>query len=94
MALVDRNTYANAPDITIELRDHCPPGGGVQTVMTATRHALKYRMRIFESNMSSAFWGRCLKVRVSVTHATEPFLFYAVDGFYTTSRIYHDASLL
>jgi hypothetical protein len=93
VALIDRNSYDGAPDLKIELIDFCPSGGGTTVIQTAERHALKYRMRMSEPMMPTHFWGRCLKVRVTVEHASAPFLFYAADGFYNQSRLFHDATV-
>jgi len=92
-ALVDLNDYAGAPDIKIELIDTCPPGGGTTVLKTATRNALKYRLRLYDSELATKFWGRCTKVRVTVEHATSSFLFYAADGFYTGARVNHESEI-
>lgn len=93
VALVDRNSYSGAPDLRVELIDKCPPGGGETVILTADRGALKYRLRMSSGMMATHFRGRCLFVRVTVDHASGPFLFYGADGFYTVPRINHDASV-
>lgn len=93
VALVDRNSYSGAPDLLVQLVDKCPPGGGETVVLTADRGALKYRMRMSSGMMSTHFRDRCLSVRVTVEHASGPFVFYGADGFYTVPRLNHDASV-
>lgn len=93
VGLVDRNSYSGAPDLLIQLVDTCPTGGGEAVVLSADRGALKYRMRMSSGMMATHFRGRCLRVRVTVEHASGPVLFYGADGYYTVPRLNHDASV-
>ncbi len=89
-AIMNYQTYDNSPDVKFQLIDKCPSGGGIEVIRTATRHALKARMRLRSSEMATKFHGRCLYIRATVDHVKRPVNLYTADYFYTNSRSNHD----
>lgn len=90
-ALIDHNRYGNGPDVTFQLIDKCPTGGGQSVIMTAAPYPLKARMRVLSSNLDSQFRNRCIWVRATVNHAGGPVRAYMAHMYYSNARIYHDA---
>jgi hypothetical protein len=91
-AIIAANQYGGSPDMLYELVDTCPSGGGEVVVRSSnSRHPLKARLRMRGSEMTSMFHGRCLNVRVTVESASSSFPLYAVDYYYTNTRVNHDA---
>lgn len=90
-ALMDYDWYDNAPDVSFELIDKCPAGGGEVLVLWAktTTHKARMRMR-GSSDMTSKYHNRCLWLRATVHHADGIFGLYMMDYSYTNSRSYHD----
>ena len=84
--LFDWNSYADSPDVTVELVDNITG----QVVRTAVKQAFKQRLRMKAADMDGLFRGRDLSVRVHVNHATHSFNLYAADYLYTNSRLNHD----
>lgn len=89
-ALADYDWYASAPNMTFQLIDKCPAGGGETLILQAANTAHKARMRMRAGDMASRYHGRCLYVRATVHNASGTFPLYMMDYAYTNSRIYHD----
>ena len=80
----------DSPDMTFELIDKCPAGGGEVVLRTASRHALKARIRITESEAASMFNG-CLYMRATVNSGDGQFNVYVGDYDYSNARENHAA---
>lgn len=91
VALIDEGQWSGSPDIRYELVDTCPSGGGEQIILTATRHALRARMRVPQWRATQDLHGRCLVVRATVEHAADPFYLYTADYTYSNTRSNHAA---
>ena len=90
-ALIDYDNYGDGPDVSFELVDRCPAGGGEQVIRTASRAPLKARLRMRAGDMDGAFRGRCLWIRATAEHLPDSTVkIWAADYYYTNSRLEHD----
>ena len=58
VALIDHNRFGDSADITFQLIDKCPAGGGEVVLRTAIKTPLKARMRIFQSELATRLRGK------------------------------------
>lgn len=91
VAIAERDNYSESPDIEFQLVHKC--GSSAQTLLyRATRNALQWRMRAWNSLVPFLIHDRCLRLQVKAEAATSSTNLYVAWMLYSNERIHHDAS--